>query len=272
MTGESWGKLIHADENRYISAIMGAVWSGVAAMKAYPHKELGIKRKDKRQLATDQLMFSKLFYYVAQVLSVPIPEVFVIEDGKPADIQLANFVEKTELCPAFVVRPHLLSGKTEREIAFLSARRLTFMRPEYYLKLLLPTNTELKVALMSAIALVRRDFPVPPDMVPLVQQYMPEIQKRLNPSVFEQLAVVVNRFIQAAPSVDLAKWGHAVDAASHRAGFVVCGDLEVAARMVSAEPVTVGGPQVKDKIKELVLYSISEEYFAVRQQLGVTIG
>jgi hypothetical protein len=125
---------------------------------------------------------------------------------------------------------------------------------------------------MSAIALVRRDFPVPPDMVPLVQQYMPEIQKRLNPSVFEQLAVVVNRFIQAAPSVDLAKWGHAVDAASHRAGFVVCGDLEVAARMVSAEPVTVGGPQVKDKIKELVLYSISEEYFAVRQQLGVTIG
>jgi hypothetical protein len=42
--------------------------------------------------------------------------------------------------------------------------------------------------------------------------------------------------------------------------------------MVSAEPVTVGGPQVKDKIKELVLYSISEEYFAVRQQLGVTIG
>jgi tetratricopeptide (TPR) repeat protein len=265
MTSESWGKLIHADENRYISAIMGAVWSGVAAMKAYPHKELGIKRKDKRQLATDQLMFSKLFYYVAQVLSVPIPEVFVIEDGKPADIQLANFVEKTELCPAFVVRPHLLSGKTEREIAFLSARRLTFMRPEYYLKLLLPTNTELKVALMSAIALVRRDFPVPPDLVPLVQQYTPEIQKRLNPAIYEQLAVVVNRFIQAAPSVDLAKWGHAVDAASHRAGFVVCGDLEVAARMVSAEPVTVGGPQVKDKIKELVLYSISEEYFAVRQ-------
>lgn len=272
MTPDSWSKLIHRDENRYISSIMGAVWSGVAAMKAYPHKELGIKRKDKRQLATDQLMFSKLFYYVAQVLAVPIPEVFLIEDQKPADIQLANFVEKTELCPAFVVRPHLLSGKTEREIAFLSARRLSFMRPEYYLKLLLPTNTELKVALVSAIALVRRDFPMTPDLAPLVAQYMPEIQRRLNPAVLEQLAVVVNRFIQAAPQIDLARWGHAVDATSHRAGFVVCGDLEVAARMVSAEAVTVGGPQVKDKIKELVLYSISEEYFAVRQQMGITIG
>ncbi len=273
MTPESWSKLVHPDENRYISSILGAVWSGVAAFKAYPHKELGIKRKDKRQLATDQLMFSKLFYYVAQVLGVPVPEVFLIEDAKPADIQLANFAEKAELCPAFVVRPHLLQGKTEREIAFLSARRLTFMRPEYYLKLLLPTNTELKVAFLSAIHLVRRDFPLPQDVAQVVtQQYAPEIQKRLNPAVYEQLAAVVQRFIQAAPKVDLATWGHAVDGTSHRAGFVVCGDLEVASRMVSAEPVTVGGPQVKDKIKELVLYSISEEYFAVRQQMGITIG
>ena len=272
MNNESWAKMVHSDENRYISAIFAAVWQGVAAMKAYPHKELGIKRKDRRVLQGDQLMFSKLFYYVAQVLNVPLPEVFLLEDNKPADIQLANFIEKSELVPSFVVRPHLLQGKTEREIAFLSARRLTFMRPEYYLKLLLPTNTELKVAFLSAIAMVQPRFPVPPDSVPLVQQYLPEMQKRMTPNILEQLAVVVNRFVQAAPEVNLAKWGAAVDTVSHRAGFVLCGDLEVAARMVSAEPVTVGGPQVKDKIKELVLYSISEEYFAVRAQMGLTIG
>ena len=48
---------------------------------------------------------------------------------KAADIQLANAIEKSELCPSFVVRPHLLQGKTERELAFLAARRLAFMRP-----------------------------------------------------------------------------------------------------------------------------------------------
>jgi tetratricopeptide (TPR) repeat protein len=272
INNESWAKVVHADENRYISAIFAAVWQGVAAMKAYPHKELGIKRKDRRVLQGDQLMFSKLFYYVAQVLNVPLPEVFLLEDNKPADIQLANFIEKNELVPSFVVRPHLLQGKTEREIAFLCARRLTFMRPEYYLKLLLPTNTELKVAFLTAIVMVNPRFPVPPDSVPLVQQYLPEMQKRMTPAILEQLAVVVNRFVQAAPEVNLAKWGAAVETASHRSGFILSGDLEVAARMVSAEPVTVGGPQVKDKIKELVLYSISEEYFAVRAQMGLTIG
>jgi tetratricopeptide (TPR) repeat protein len=271
MSPDTWGKLVHPDENRYISAIFGASWQGVAAMKAFPHKEFGIKRKDRRQLQGDPLMFSKLFYYVAQVLNAPLPEVFLVEDNKPADIQLANAIEKTELCPSFVVRPHLLQGKSEREIAFLSARRLTFMRPEYYLKMLLPTNTELKVVVLSAIVMVQPRFPVPPDMVQLVQQYLPEMQKRMPPQVLEQLGAVVARFVQAAPEINLAKWGHAVDATSHRAGFVVCGDLEVAARMVSAEPVTVGGPQVKDKIKELVLYSISEEFFTVRAQMGLTI-
>jgi hypothetical protein len=271
MSGDTWGKLIHPDENRYISAIFGAVWQGVAAMKAFPHKDFGIKRKDKRSLQGDQLMFSKLFYYVAQVLNVPLPEVYLVEDGKTADIQLANCIEKDQLLPSFVVRPNLLQGKTEREIAFLSARRLTFMKPEYYLKMLLTTNTELKVALLSAIVMLQPRFPVPPDTVALVQQYLPEIQKRLPPHQLEQLGMVVSRFVQAAPEINLAKWGHAVDALSHRAGFVLCGDLEVAARMVSGEPVVVGGPQVKDKIKELVLFSISEEFFTVRTNMGLTI-
>ena len=271
MSNETWGKLVHPDENRYISAIFAACWQGVAAMKAFPHKDFGIKRKDKRQLQGDPLMFSKLFYYVAQVLNVPLPEVFLVEDNKAADIQLANAIEKTELVPSFVVRPHLLQGKNEREVAFLSARRLTFMRPEYYLKMLLPTNTELKVVVLAAIVMLQPRFPVPPDTVALVQQYLPEMQKRMPPQALEQLGAVVQRFISAAPEINLAKWGHAVDAVSHRAGFVVCGDLEVAARMVSAEPVSVGGPQVKDKIKELVLYSISEEFFAVRAQMGLTI-
>ncbi|HEY0483245.1 MAG TPA: tetratricopeptide repeat protein, partial [Kofleriaceae bacterium] len=271
MSADTWGKLVHPDENRFISAIFGAVWQGVAAMKAFPHKDFGVKRKERRQLQGDPLMFSKLFYYVAQVLNVQLPEVYLVEDNKAADIQLANAIEKTELCPSFVVRPHLLQGKSEREIAFLSARRLSFMRPEYYLKMLLPTNTELKVVVLSAIVMVQPRFPVPPDMVQLVQQYLPEMQKRMPPQLLEQLGGVVARFVQAAPEINLAKWGYAVEATSHRAGFVVCGDLEVAARMVSAEPVVMGGPQVKDKIKELVLYSISEEFFTVRAQMGLTI-
>ena len=271
MSPDSWGKLAHADENRYISAILGACWQGVAAMHAFPHKDFGVKRDDRRQLHTDQLMFSKLFVYVAQTLGVPLPDVFLMNDNKAAEIQLANALEKNEVCPSFVVRPHLLQGKTERDVAFLAARRLTFMRPEYYLRMLLPTNTELKVALLSAIVMVQPRFPVPPNMVATIQQYLPLMQKRMPPHALEQLGMLAQRFIQATPEIDMAKWGHAVDAASHRAGFVTCGDLGVAARAVAIDPVVVGGPTAKQKVKELVLFSVSPEYFAVRAQMRLTI-
>jgi tetratricopeptide (TPR) repeat protein len=271
MSSDSWAKLAHPDENRYISAIFAACWQGVAAMKAFPHKDFNIKREERRQLQDDPLMFSKLFVHLAQVLNVPLPEVYLLDDNKPVDIQLANAIEKSELYPSFVVRPHVLQGKTEREVAFLLARRLAFMRPEYYLRMLLPTHTELKVVVLSAIVMLQPRFPVPPSMVAAVQQYLPKMQKRMSPQALEQLDLVLQRFIQATPEINLAKWGHAVDAVSHRAGFVVCGDLEVAARAVAAEPVVVDGPTAKDKIKELVLFSISEGYFAVRAQMGRTI-
>ncbi|HTM19059.1 MAG TPA: tetratricopeptide repeat protein [Kofleriaceae bacterium] len=271
MTEDVWKKVYHPDENRYISAILGAIWQGAASLRAQPHKNYGLKAKDKRAVETDQLLFSRIFFYTAQVLNVPLPEVYLQED-QPGEILLANCVDKNRLIPAFVVRRDLLQGRSEKEIAFAAARKLCFMRPEHYLKLALPTNTELKTALLSAIVLVRNDFPVPPDMRLAVQQYLPEMQKRIPPHMLEQLSAVVSRFLQAAPDVNMATWGHSVEATSHRAGFIICGDLETAARMVSAEPTVVGGPQAKDKIKELVLYSVSEEYFAVRHHLGLTIG
>jgi golgin subfamily B member 1 len=271
MNEEIWRKIYHPDENLFVGAIFGAIWQGAAMIRAQPHKVFGLKRKERRQIESDQLQFSKIFYYTGQVLNVALPEVY-LQPEQQGEIAVANTHEKGNLIPSFVVRANLLQGRPEKEIAFASARWLTFMRPEHYLKLALPTNTELKTAFLSAIVLVRRDFPLPADMQELVAQYLPEMQRRIPHNWLEQLGIVVNRFLQNAPEINLARWGNAVDLTSHRAGFIVAGDLDVAARMVSTEQVVVGGPTAKDKIKELVLYSISEDYFAIRQHLGLTIG
>ena len=271
MTEEVWRNVHHPDENPFVGAIFAAIWQGAAMMRAQPHKAFGLKLKDRRAIETDQLQFSKIFYYTAQVLNVPLPHVY-LQPEQPGEIAVANTQDKGALVPSFVVRSSLLQGRAEKEIAFSCARWLTFMRPDHFLKLALPTNTELKTAFMSAVSMVRRDFPIPADMRQLVQQYLPEMQKRIQPQMLEQLGMVVNRFLASAPEINLARWGNAVEATAHRIGFIISGDLEVAARMVSVEPVVVGGPQVKDKVKELVVYSISEDYFKVRNHLGTTIG
>ena len=94
----------------------------------------------------------------------------------------------------------------------------------------------------------------------------------MHPGQIEQLALLVRKFAASQAEVNLNKWWSAVDLTANRVGFILCNDLEVAAKMVSTEPAVLGAKPPKEKVKELVLYSISEEYFQVRAQLGMSIG
>ncbi len=272
LTDEMWAKnLYHPDEDRYIGAIFAAVWQAVALLKSGEHKQFGLKRKDKLDLATHQALFSKVFAYVAQVLNVMLPEVY-LRPEQQGGMQIANCKEKGQLIPSLVVGAELLQGRSDKELAFPVARFLTLLRPEHYMKLTLPTNTELRVAFLAALKLVQPAFPIKTGDAAVVDQYAQVMRTTVQPAWLEQLALVVQRFIQSKGEVDLNKWSQAVDLTAHRVGFVICNDLALAARFIQMEPTTVGGLQPKDKVKELVMYAISEEYFELRQQIGITIG
>jgi tetratricopeptide (TPR) repeat protein len=271
LTDELWAKgIFHPDEDRFIGAIFAAIWQPAALLRSAPHKNFGLKRKDKLDVASNQLLFAKVFNYVNQVLNVPQPELY-LRPEQPIAMQLANAQEKGILIPSFVVGSDLLQGRPEKELAFTIARTLTYLRPEHYLKLALLTNTDLKTVFHAALRLVNPKIPVKGDPA-VIDQYVQAMARGVNPAWIEQLAMVVKKFFETRTEADLGKFATAVELTAARAGFILCNDLDVAAKMVSQEPVAVGGMQAKDKIKELMLYSLSEEYFAVRQHLGLAIG
>jgi ABC-type taurine transport system ATPase subunit len=63
-----------------------------------------------------------------------------------------------------------------------------------------------------------------------------------------------------------------VELTACRTGFMLCNDLEIAARMLQAEP-PMGAVDLtpKEKIQELILFSVSESYFKLREALGIQI-
>ncbi len=151
----------HPDEDRYISAVFATVSQAVAAAKAREHKDWGLKRKDKRDVATDQLLFSKVFNYVNQVLGVPQPELYLRPES-PGELDLANAREKTQLLPSFVVGSGLLQGRPEKELAYVIGKKLTLMRPDHFVRwpTVVPTVAELKVVFLAALKLVQPKFEV----------------------------------------------------------------------------------------------------------------
>jgi tetratricopeptide (TPR) repeat protein len=274
LTEELWQRNIyHPDEDRHISHVFAAVSQVVAAVRAKEHKDWGLKRKDKRDVATDQLLFSKVFNYVNQVLGVPQPELYLRPES-PGELDLANAREKAHLTPSFVVGANLLQGRPEKELAYVIGKKLTFMRPDHFVRWpnVVPTVAELKVVFLAALRLVQPNLPVKPDLAGPVGQYYDALRKLMPPQMSEQLGVVVQRFIATKGEADLNKWSNAVDLTATRAGLLVCNDLDVAARLAQAEPVSVGVVEPKEKIKDLIQWSISDEYFTLREHLGLIIG
>ncbi|HSZ84002.1 MAG TPA: hypothetical protein VLA14_17080, partial [Polyangia bacterium] len=274
LTEELWQRNIyHPDEDRYISHVFAAVSQVVAAVRAKEHKDWGLKRKDKRDVATDQLLFSKVFNYVNQVLGVPQPELYLRPES-PGELDLANAREKAALTPSFVVGANLLQGRPEKELAYVIGKKLTFMRPDHFVRWpnVVPTVAELKVVFLAALRLVQPSLPVKPDLAQPVGQYYDALRKLMPPQMTEQLGVVVQRFLATKGEADLHKWANAVDLTATRAGLLVCNDLEVAARLAQSEPVSVGVVEPKEKIRDLIQWSISDEYFTLREHLGLIIG
>jgi golgin subfamily B member 1 len=270
LTDELWVRCIfHPDEEPAISRVFRALCQTVALLKAQPHKQLGLKRKNRTDPHASPLNFCKVFNSVSQAPDVPQPELY-FQPEQPFGLALASCEEKGVLIPSFVVGSELLAGRSDEELAFAIANMLAFLRPEHYLRVAVPTVAELQAVFLAALRLVAPQAPVVGDQA-VIGQYVDAIRRSGGPAVLAQLALAVQHFVHTRSTGDIGRWARAVDLTAHRVGFILCNDLEAAARMVSTEPVQPGGPSAKDKIVQLVSYSVSEEYFAVRAHLGIHI-
>lgn len=264
---EAWGLLRDDEEDRVVSAIFAIIWEGPVALRAGPAKSFQLQPKERINVEDGTRAIGKIFQNAARVLNAPLPHVYAQPD-RPGRLLLASCTEHGTLVPTVIVARDLMAGYRDTEIAFSVASALAFLRPAWYLRFALPTVAELEAALIAAVRLVRADVTVPPELVPVTEAFSAEIQKRLTHQAIEALHGLVAR-LGERPS--LRRWRDGVDTAARRAGLLVCGELEAAMRMVSSEPVLPDGPSARDKVRDLVVFSVSPGYFSARRHLGVSI-
>ncbi len=154
--------------------------------------------------------------------------------------------------------------------AFIAARHLTYYRPGLYLRHLVPTGTGLRAWLFAAIKLITPAFPIAKELEGQVKENLAIIDPTLVGPARELLASAVTKLLGAG-AIDLKKWVAAVDLSADRAGFIVANDLELCNEVIKAADEASSAVPQKDRLKELNLYAVSEQYFAVRQRLGINI-
>jgi hypothetical protein len=112
---------------------------------------------------------------------------------------------------------------------------------------------------------------VPGDLAQPVTEALTAIDKKVMGPDRAQLTSVVNKLVQSAAEIDLKRWMAGIDHGADRVGFVLANDLEVATAVIRKSPEHDASVGTKDRLRELILYAISDSYFRLRQGLGIAL-
>ena len=99
-----------------------------------------------------------------------------------------------------------------------------------------------------------------------------ELVKNMQPIQRDGLRLVVQKFIEDGAKADLKRWMQVIEVTGCRAGLLLCADLEIAKKIIAAEPQLPADLSPPEKLKELIVFSVSEQYLALRKALGIAIG
>jgi hypothetical protein len=66
-------------------------------------------------------------------------------------------------------------------------------------------------------------------------------------------------------------WVTATDLTANRVGLILANDLETAARQIATEKAPVTSLSAKERLRDLLAFASSEDYFVVRRHLGLEV-
>lgn len=277
MSDEMWVRLQHPEEDRYLDTLFALVAPMLAAASAQQHKALGLNRKEALG-SDDARSYAKALKYVTTTLGVTPPEAYARADQKEA-VAFANCIDKTTLVPVFSLGAPLVGDKRqEREQVFELARRAAHLRPERFVRFILPQPQQLGHIIDAAVALGDEpgDRTTPTSTVTgsnLTEtgKTVAAMRRALTPVQLEQVASIGRKLKQDGLRAEESalKWLQATDLTAIRAGYVMTGDLEASARSIAAEPQPATALPATQRLLDLVWSSVTEELFAVRKHLGM---
>jgi tetratricopeptide (TPR) repeat protein len=270
LNNELWVKCVfHPDENLYVSKIFemiapAALRAKVAQLQAQGKVPV-LDKRFRQDPATSTVTFAKTFGWAAQVLGVQAPELYVRNDvpGAIATVPATP--------PASVAGQTVLTGFQPQELTFMCGKHLAYYRGEHFIRTLFPTQAELTIMLFAGVMIAAPNTPMPQDMAAQIRATAQELAKYMEPVQVEGLRMVVKRFIDEGAIANIKKWNQAVELTACRAGLIVSGDLEIAKKIIGAEQQLPGDLTPAEKMKELLLYFVSEEFSQVRKALGIAV-
>lgn len=265
----SFKYILHPQQDRNITNIFETILPIIAKVHAQPHAVFGIDRANIKDAKKDEHPFAQLIRFISGTLNIEPPELYYQEEDEGS-----AFLIRTYPACLIVGKSALLAATAEDEevrrgIAFVLARMFAFVLSGNYVRMLLETGTSMRSWLIAAIKICIPNFKVAEDISAQVAEAISIMKKELTQDKRDLLVEHVKTFIETKGDVNLKKWAAAVNYSADRTGLLICDDLKIATEAIRIEEGNSTG--VKDRLKEIHLFSVSDDYFAIRKRLLIDI-
>lgn len=280
LTEELWQKaIIHPREDKAVGAIFASTLGAVAAGTAQPITAFGLSPDSRTDLDRDPRPVSRVIKYVAGVLAIdPAPMVWLQEDGD--GLRVANTVglgaDRQKLVPSLLVGAPVIGKSDERELAFEVGKRMAYLRAERFVTLAVGTLPKLEAAFAAAVLasgarVTGHDgLPFTPESEE-AKKLASQLQRQVPGPLLEQVGELSTKLAGRIGNGLIANWRAATDLTANRVGFILANDFEVAARSIATEGASLSSLSVKERLRDLLAFAVSEQYFAVRRHLGLHV-
>jgi tetratricopeptide (TPR) repeat protein len=265
-----WQRMVCSPRQEWcVSHVLAVVSAGVAMARAKDAMMLGLNPAQKVDLTVDRSSVGQMISYACRVLSVALPPVYVSPESD-GDLELRIVLEGQQVVPSFLLGRGLLTGRSEREVAFFLARKLVRLRADQFLLSAEAVTSldELRVIVAAAVKLVHPDFDLPGVDGASVKKYVTFLQRTVQPLTLASATAAIDQIIAEPNRVDLHTWSTGANQSMDRAGLLLCGDVVSAVREVLRTADSQVG-NAEGSVKDLIRWSVSSDYLDLREQLGV---
>jgi hypothetical protein len=266
MTDKLWDVLlVHPSARGPLSILSSTLWRTAGSALMRQPKDFGFDKKklwERTDLdAPVPMYFVTQLKYVRGVLNVGAFELWEKVDGAEA---LAPLPLETPTLAIGRGNP-LLRDTNAKAMWFQIARQVSGLRPAFILPRTLGAQ-RFNALVDVAIRLVEPRYPVTSD-----PREVAEVERalaRIAAPLANALQPIVAELLKAKQAVNTKAFLEGMEHTALRTGFMLTADLDLALAVArQPDPGAIPLPFAA-KVKELMLFAVSEEHFELRQRLG----
>jgi tetratricopeptide (TPR) repeat protein len=272
-TPELWSLARHPGEAALLTDIFAILGPALAGRIASTPAELGLAPEERIDIATDDRAVARAARRACAALGLPQVELYARPTERRGVSLRVLRARDGSLVPALLIGGQLLSKAEGGELTFALGRQVALLRPERIACGLEAGRDLARIALEAALYLCGLWAPTDRFRAE-IEGLCGELRALVPAPAREAMSAAGSELLSASGGQlpDIDRWYSSVELSAARAAFLLVSDLGTAARGLAADSAEGQALPAKQRLKDLVSFSVSPGYFEARRALGLTGG